>query len=58
MKDLSGDLSGSVSGNQVHPTRICLLPTTTWMRFVGNVGFLRQKRALAISGARTTGGLE
>lgn len=46
MRDrLSGDLSGYLSGNWGYPTRVGLAPTTTWDAFVGNVGFLQQKRA-------------
>lgn len=37
-------LSGSLSGNWVNLTSVSLVPSTTWPRFVGNVGFLQQKR--------------
>jgi hypothetical protein len=58
VNDLSGDLSGFLSGNQTNLTNSRLLPTTIWTMFVGNVGFLRQKRRLAISRRSANGGLE
>lgn len=47
MSDLSGDLSGSRRVNLNNPTSISLCSTTTWILFVGNVGFLRQERGPA-----------
>lgn len=50
MSELLGDLSGICRVNFHNPTTSSLSWTTTWMQFVGNVGFLQQENILETFG--------
>jgi hypothetical protein len=58
-RPMSGSMSGLMSGFEVNPTWIDLVPSITWTLNVGNVGFLQQERALENSRSLKAGsGLE
>ena len=55
---LSGSLSGACRESQVNPTFLRRLLTTTWTRFVGNVGFHNRREIDFAAHSIGTNGLE